>query len=156
MFTSIKVIYALITVVKMLFHPFEISLRISDEDSYQQLPFETTQAKIIYAQLEAKGASYFVLHYREIFKDARFDFKNDHVLLNVGNNLLAEKKADLAIALYIVYTKEFPNILVARNDLGDAYLLKGEKAKAKECYRKALELSPGNERAQRMPAKLEQ
>ncbi|MDQ6762189.1 MAG: tetratricopeptide repeat protein [Bacteroidota bacterium] len=51
-----------------------------------------------------------------------------------------------AIALYEYYVAKFPNIVVAQNNLGDLYLKKGEKEKAKNCYRQALKIRPGKPR----------
>ena len=72
---------------------------------------------------------------------------DDMPLFFAGQPLLMEGKADEAIALYQFYTKRFPQIVVAWNDLGDAYLLKKDKEKAKTCFQKALEIRPGNPRA---------
>lgn len=122
----------------------------------QQLTFETKEAKFIYEHLCKKGADHFRWNYKEVFHKAGFDRKNDHVLLNVGQNLIAEKKADLAIALYEIYIREFPQVIVARNDLGIAFLLKGDTIKARACFQKTLELRPGNERAQELLKSLKQ
>ena len=61
-----------------------------------------------------------------------------------------------AVALYEYYVKAFPNIVVANNDLGDLYLLKGEKDKAIGRYKRALEIRPENPRAKEALKKLEQ
>jgi tetratricopeptide (TPR) repeat protein len=71
------------------------------------------------------------------------------VLLNVGNKLTDEKDYDNAIALYGVYTKEFPGIIIAWNELGELWLVKGDKNQAGTCFSKALELSPDNRRAKK-------
>ena len=54
---------------------------------------------------------------------------------------------DKAMILYLYYTKTFPNIVVAWNDLGDIYLTQNKKAAAIKCYQQALVLRPGNPRA---------
>ena len=58
-----------------------------------------------------------------------------------------ENKTNEAIALYEYYTKTFPNIVVAQNDLGDLYLMTNQKEKAVQCYKNALAIRPGNPRA---------
>ena len=40
-----------------------------------------------------------------------------------------------------------PNIIVSWNDLGDVYQMKNNKAEAIRCYKQALKLRPGNQRA---------
>jgi tetratricopeptide (TPR) repeat protein len=77
------------------------------------------------------------------------------ILLSAGQALLQEKNADAALALYTVYTKEFPNIIIAWNDMGETYLLKGDKVNAKKCFEQALKLRPNNERALKMLKGLE-
>ena len=72
---------------------------------------------------------------------------DDMILLDVGQKLITENKADEALILYKYYTKEFPNIVVAWNDLGDIYSMKNNKEEAIKCYRQALHLRPGNPRA---------
>ena len=72
---------------------------------------------------------------------------DDEILLEVGQKLMEERKAEEALSLYQFYTKQFPNIVVAWNDMGDVYLIKGDKPAAKKCYEQALKLRPGNPRA---------
>ncbi len=72
---------------------------------------------------------------------------NDMILLDVGRRLVEEKKVEEAFSLYQFYTTTFPNIIVAWNDLGDVYQMKGNKVAAIRCYRQALKLRPGNPRA---------
>ncbi len=112
-------------------------------------PFRVAPAKFIYALLKEKGAQYFVANYQKDLKEANIPMDDDMNFLYAGKQLLEDKNADAAIALYTVYTKEFPNIVVAWNDLGDAYLVKGDKEKAKPCFQQALKLRPGNERARK-------
>ncbi len=79
---------------------------------------------------------------------------DDMVLLNVGRVLLEEKKSDEALALYQYYTKSFPNIIVAWNDMGDVYQLQNNKEEAIKCYKQALKLKPENPRAKENLEKL--
>jgi tetratricopeptide (TPR) repeat protein len=73
--------------------------------------------------------------------------EDDMVLLEVGQTLIQEKKTDKALVLYRFYTKTFPNIVVAWNDLGDIYLSQNNKDEAIKCYKQALEIRPENIRA---------
>lgn len=112
--------------------------------------FDSPKAEKIYTLLNEKGATDFE---NELHKSG-ITVEDDMVYLEVGQKLLEEKKADEAIALYKIYTKQFPNIIVAWNDLGDAYLLKGEKENAINCYKQALKLRPENQRAKEALDKL--
>lgn len=111
--------------------------------------FQMPPAKFMYALLKEKGAQYFLSNYGKELSEANIPMDDDMNFLYAGKQLLEDKNADAAIALYTVYTKEFPNIIIAWNDLGDAYLLKGDKEKAKSCFQQALKLRPGNERARK-------
>ncbi|MEP6793270.1 MAG: serine hydrolase [Saprospiraceae bacterium] len=75
------------------------------------------------------------------------EVNDDMVLLEVGRRLVEEKKVDEALSLYQFYTKSFPNIIVAWNDLGDVYQMKDNKEEAIKCYKQALKLRPDNPRA---------
>jgi len=112
-------------------------------------PLPLPPARVIYTLIKEKGPQNFIDHYKNDLDQAGIQLDDDMVLLSVGQTLLEEKKADEAIALYTVYTKEFPNIIIAWNDMGDAWLLKAEKVNAKKCFEQALKLRPGNQRAQR-------
>jgi CubicO group peptidase (beta-lactamase class C family) len=113
------------------------------------LPIPLPPARVIYSLIKEKGPQNFIDHYKKDLDEAGVKLEDDMILLSVGQTLLEEKNADEAIALYTVYTKEFPNIIIAWNDMGDAYLLKGDKVNAKKCFEQALKLRPGNQRAQR-------
>jgi CubicO group peptidase (beta-lactamase class C family) len=73
--------------------------------------------------------------------------EDDMILLEVGRKLTEEKKTNEAFLLYSYYTKAFPKIVVAWNDLGDIYRLQNKNEEAIACYQQALKLRPGNERA---------
>jgi CubicO group peptidase (beta-lactamase class C family) len=126
---------------------------ILNNRDYAKLPLPP--ARFIYSLIEEKGPDNFTQHYKDELQKANIELEDDMILLSVGETLLEEKNADAALALYTVYTKEFPNIVVAWNDMGDAYLLKGNKPDAKKCFEQALKLRPGNPRAQRMLKELQ-
>ena len=75
------------------------------------------------------------------------EVNDDMILLEVGQKLMEEKKTGKALLLYKYYTKTFPNIVVAWNDLGDIYQLLKNKEEAIKCYEQALKIRPSNVRA---------
>jgi len=80
---------------------------------------------------------------------------NDMILLEVGQRLIEEKKADEALSPYQFRTKLFPNIIFAWNNMGDVYLMKGNNQEAINCYKQALKLRPENHRAKEKFGKIE-
>ena len=117
-------------------------------------PFSPPPAQVIYDIIKNKGADNFTSNYKEELSAAGIDLDNDMILLFTGREFLRENDAENAIALYSVYTKEFPEIVVAWNDMGDAYLLKSDKEKARICYEQALKIRPENKRAKESLQKL--
>jgi CubicO group peptidase (beta-lactamase class C family) len=83
----------------------------------------------------------------EEMKKQGLHVEDDMILLDVGHNLIREGKAEKARVLYEFYTRSFPNIVVAWNDLGDVYRSLNREAEAKRCYQQALVLRPNNPRA---------
>lgn len=108
---------------------------------------QPSASKFIYSLLTEKGADYFTGNIETELEQNGYSLDDDMVLLFAGAAILEEGKADEAIALYRFYTEKFPRIVVAWNDLGDAYLLKNDRENAKMCFEKALEIRPGNPRA---------
>ena len=80
--------------------------------------------------------------------------EDDMVLLDVGQSLIRQSKWEKALMLYRYYTKSYPNIVVAWNDMGDIYRMQSNKPEAKKCYQEALKLRPQNPRAKENLSKL--
>ncbi len=135
----------------------EVSQRLSAVMNDREIkPFSPPPAQVIYDIIKEKGGDNFIANYKEELSAAGVDTQNDMILLFAGREFLRENDADNAIALYSVYTKEFPDIVVAWNDLGDAYLLRSDNDKARKCYEQALKLRPENKRAKESIRKLGQ
>ncbi|CAN5303038.1 hypothetical protein BH09BAC3_BH09BAC3_35610 [soil metagenome] len=114
------------------------------EEQAQGKPiFQDPTSGKIYDLLISKGYQSF----EKNMADARIDVQDDMVLLEVGQILSEQNRIDEAIALYEYYIRNFPSIVVAQNDLGDLYLMKNQKEKAIQCYKRALVIRPGNPRA---------
>ena len=79
---------------------------------------------------------------------------DDMILLEVGRALVQEKNNNKALILYKFYTKTFPNIVVAWNDLGDLYQTLNNKDQAIRCYKHAIKIRPENSRAKEALEKL--
>lgn len=108
------------------------------EEPYRNNP--VTNA--IFKEITERGAAYFLQNSDAVLKSAGFDFENDMQLLGVGERLEEAKKWDEGIALFEVYTRLFPRIVVAWNRLGKCRLAKGDKAGAKAAWEKSVALRP--------------
>jgi uncharacterized protein len=67
----------------------------------------------------------------------------EDALGQLGRALLGEMKYDQAIEVFQYRVQSYPRSADAQVALGDAYRQDGEPAQARECYRKALALAPG-------------
>ncbi|MBK7310354.1 MAG: serine hydrolase [Sphingobacteriaceae bacterium] len=86
---------------------------------------------------------------------AKLVIDDDMILLEVGQKLMQEDKPLKALNLYKYYTKMFPKIVVAWNDMGDIYLSEDNKEEAIKCYKQALKIKPENPRAKESLSKLD-
>ncbi len=119
--------------------------RIEQDATTKQPKFENEQSKTIYNILEKPSTTDLGV---ELAKE-NLNVDDDMVLLAVGEKLSQEKKNDKALILYKYYTKAFPNIVVAWNDLGDIYRTQNNKEEAINCYKQALKIRPENPRAKK-------
>jgi len=123
-----------------------------EEDAINRRPkFQSNTAESIYNILVNNKS----VNLGEELKNKNIQVTDDMILLEVGQRLQEEKKTDEALSLYQYYTTEFPNIVVAWNDMGDIYQMKGNKEEARKCYKEALKLKPENPRAKQNLEKLE-
>ncbi len=126
----------------------EIGIRISAILNNKPVqPLKEPAPKYLFNLIKTKGGKYFEENYKQEIKNSGMREKDDMMLLNAGQALLQEKDYDNAISLYRVYTKEFPKIIIAWNDMGEAYLDKGDKENALKCFEQALKIMPDNKRA---------
>jgi tetratricopeptide (TPR) repeat protein len=116
---------------------------ISQDAMANQSKFEDELSKKIYDILENSTVT--DLGAQLAKEDIVVD--DDMILLEVGETFMKEKKAEKALILYKYYTKMFPNIVVAWNDMGDVWQMLNNKEEAIKCYRQALKIRPENPRA---------
>ncbi len=124
---------------------------VIEQDAMVQSKFENPMSKQVYDILEKPSTTDLGA---ELTK-ANLSVDDDMVLLDVGQVLMEEKKMEKALILYKFYTKTFPNIVVAWNDMGDVYRALNNKAEAIKCYKQALKIRPENPRAKEELKKLE-
>lgn len=117
--------------------------KIEQDALVMQPKFESPMSKKIYELLEKPGTK----DLGSALAAENLSVDDDMILLEVGQTLTQEKKIEKAILLYQYYTRAFPNIVVAWNDLGELYLMQNQKPEAIQCFQQALKIRPGNPRA---------
>ena len=114
--------------LRSIFQPYEIDIN------------EVTKDPSILADYSAK-----------IHKELFFETKPDENFVNtIGYVALYDRQIpDIAISIFDINTKNYPQSLNVWDSLADAYLAKGYIEKAKMCYQKILGLSPTNSNAKK-------
>jgi CubicO group peptidase (beta-lactamase class C family) len=126
--------------------------KIVQDGIAMQPKFENELSKQIYDILKKPSTT--DLQAELANKNLKID--DDIILLEAGQALTKENNIEKALLLYKFYTKNFPNIVVAWNDLGDIYQIKNNKEEAIKCYEQALKIRPENARARENLSKLKQ
>jgi tetratricopeptide (TPR) repeat protein len=111
----------------------------------------------LHQALKSGGVKAVTARYRELKASAAdaYDF-NEYVLNALGYHLLLTKNrpAD-ALVIFQLNVEEYPKAFNAYDSLGEGYLANGQRDLAIQSYRKALELNPKFENAQKMLQKLQ-
>lgn len=129
----------------------DISLQImsildgkGEQEMPQQEPWENNPVtNAIHRVLVEKGAAYFTENSDALLRNAGFDFENDMQLLGVGKRLEEAEKWAEGVALFEVYTKLFPKIVIAWNRLGICRKELGDLPGAKAAWEQSVKLRPG-------------
>lgn len=118
---------------RYIFKPYEIDIN------------EVTQNAKVLTDYEEKTE-------KELF----IKFKPDERFVNaIGYVALYERQIpDEAVTIFELNTRNYPNSKNVWDSLADAYIVKGNKEKAKMCYEKILELDPNNKSAKNKLNKL--
>lgn len=85
---------------------------------------------------------------REKFPD-RFLFSERNMNI-LGYQLMNQKKMELALKVFHLNTKEYPESFNVWDSLAECYLKSGEKDAARKYYKKSLHLNPDNTNAKKM------
>jgi tetratricopeptide (TPR) repeat protein len=95
--------------------------------------------------------------YREFLKTKLNDYGEEEFVYEfsqLGYSLVLSDHLNEAIEIYKLNTESFPSSAKAFDDLGEAYMIKGEKDLAIKYYSKSYELDNSNERVKQMLDKL--
>ena len=113
-------------------------------------------ARVLLKSIINDGAEKAIADYRKK-REASTDNKLDEGRINsLGYDLLRARKIDEAIAVFRLNTEDFPASANTWDSLAEGYMVKGDKQKAIEYYKKSLELDPNNKNAAEKIKQLEQ
>ncbi|MCB0635771.1 MAG: serine hydrolase [Lewinella sp.] len=101
------------------------------------------------------GVDYLREHFDELTTNFHPDDPRDFILNMVGYDLLFADRIDDAIAIFQLNTELFPDVANTYDSLAEAWLKKGDRAKALALYRQALEINPDLPSARQMVDELE-
>jgi len=127
----------------------EHKIRVECVTCHRGVTEPETVSSLLAEVIEEKGAEAAVARYRELrskyYGSGSYDF-SDRPLNGLGETLLKEKKAPEAVAVLELNAEFHPESAYNCYLLGEAYLARGDKEKAKASFQKAVELDPQNPR----------
>lgn len=110
---------------------------------------------VIIEVLKENGSEYVLNNFQSILTSKGYTIpKSFGMLNNLGVMLLEKGSVNEAIVLFKVNASLFPGELICWLNLGETYLESGDKIKAAECFKKALEISPDNPNTKELLSKL--
>jgi len=109
----------------------------------------------LYYAFKQAGADSAVSKWHQLKKNKpdEYSFSETNLVL-FGYHLLEKDRIQDAIKIFELYIDEFPEAWNAYDSMGEAHMMNNDKEQAKKCYRKSLELNPGNTNAEEMLKKL--
>ena len=113
-------------------------------------------AKILLRAILNEGAEKALKNYRETREKTAEIRLAENQINSLGYDLLRSRKIDEAVAVFQMNTEDFPKSANVWDSLGEAYMVKGDKEKAIENYKRSLALDPNNKGAAENIKKLEQ
>lgn len=117
-------------------------------------PLDAPKEWKLYTNLKEKGIDYVEQNIKDIIKEFNLQY-SPRFLNYFGYRFMNGGDVDAGLALLELNNKLFPTVANTYDSLGEAWLKKGDKEKAKYYYKKALETDPELKNAQEMLKKIE-
>jgi len=108
----------------------------------------------MYKVMKEKGTAELESSLKSIIKESDLEY-NDMHLNKFGYELMQSGDLEMALEVFKLNAKLFPDIANVYDSLGEAYMLKGNKELAIENYKKVLEIRPKNQNAKEMLERLQ-
>ncbi len=112
--------------------------------------------EFLYESMKEKGIDYTLENAERLLEENGYEIQRDFEINIFGYTLLEEKLYDMAIAIFTLNTRLFPNVANTFDSLAEAYMVSGDKENAIKFYKKALEVDPNFENSQKMLKKLQE
>lgn len=119
---------------------------------------EREMKSIVAEVLRKKGIQEARLTYKKLLLEKGEDYalgEFEYEFSQLGYSLVLSDHLDEGIEIYKLNIEAFPTSSKAFEDLGEAYLIKGDKELATKYYKKSLELDPENLRAKKVLEELQ-
>lgn len=121
-------------------------------DEYE-LP-KVTLSEFLYQNMKNKGITYTIQNIDEILIKDGYEIKSSNTLNALGYEILGENELDMAIEIFKLNVRLFPEEANPYDSLAEAYMKKGDNKLAIEYYTKALEVDSTFTNAIKMLGKL--
>jgi CubicO group peptidase (beta-lactamase class C family) len=108
-----------------------------------------------YKIISEKGSTYFLENYEQILKEGGYQIRSSNLLNRAGYDLLFYRQIDMAITLFELNIRLFPDDANIYDSLGEGYMMRGDYKNSRKMYNKALELDPNFENAKKMLKELD-
>ncbi len=113
-----------------------------------------TLSEFLYHEMKDKGINQTIKDVDQILSDNRYKIRSSNTLNSFGYALLAEREFDMAIEIFKLNIRLFPDEANPYDSLGEAYMIKGDIETSIKYYKKALEVDPTFLHAKEMLEKL--
>ncbi len=117
-------------------------------DNYE-MP-KPTLAEFLYKTMIENGSDNSMENIERLLTDNGYEINSSRTLNSLGYTLLSEKKIDLAIEIFKLNVRKFPDEANPYDSLGEAYMIKGDIETSTKYYKKALKIDPNFENAEKM------
>jgi CubicO group peptidase (beta-lactamase class C family) len=107
----------------------------------------------MYKALKENGIDYLEQNLKTYIQQEGLEYNDIHLNM-FGYELMQSGELDMAIAVFTLNTKLFPDVANVFDSLGEAYMNKGDKENAISSYKKVLAIQPGNQNAKKQLEKL--
>ena len=123
-------------------------LGVELEDWYNAKPSIANKLKGV---IDSKGVDEIAAIYAELkqHQSGKYNF-TERQLNDLGYHYLEKKNMEEALAVFKLNIEAFPNAYNVYDSYGEALLIKGDKEKAIENYKKSVQLHPGNENGKKV------